>query len=419
MRREFKDEFWSRGGSGGKGKLVIRVPRLNYRSVPLEVRDRNMHFLGRAMTEKQITLNEGQYVLRVRLPDGSADSTVINVRASDKLKEYRMNWKPKSRFVSQLDIQKQVLKTVKSRLQDRPVHGWFIRFVTFLDGEWKPAPDPPELELADHQIKGGVSATTMLVHGQYPGIYFMEVQKAGGQSVNLAMPVAAYTGALTCHVFIGDDGYSLRVNGALVGSGSAELVSEYMDTGAFQEVTEIMGDAEELLSEKMGNPIEAALGGYALLRLGNLELLHDWPGNLANWFYWLPDGAVIAGELAARRGDHAEAANFLLDALQRGLPIFYEGFSTLLSRIRHYSLYGSKLLPDGRSVEQISAALEQFRKWGHAVDHSALLLTLSGISLVEGEDTLPSRPQPENGWRMFRTTQVSPYDRRDYWTSDF
>lgn len=419
MKREFKDEFRSRQDSGRMGKLVIRVPRLNYRSVPVEVRDRDMRFLGRAMTEKPITLNEGQYVIRVKLPDGSADSTVINVPASDELKEYRMNWKPKSRFVSQLDTQKQVLKTVKSRIEERPVHGWFIRFVTFLDGEWKPAPEPPELELADHQLKGGVSATTMLVHGQYPGIYFMEVQKASGQSVNLAMPVAAQTSALTCHVFIGDDGYSLRVNGALVGSDSAELVSEYMDTGAFQEVTDIMVDAEELLSEKMGNPIEAALGGYALLRLGDLELLHNWPRNLANWFNWLPDGAVIAGELEAQRGNHAEAIDFLLAALQRGLPIFYEGFSTLLSRLRHYSLYGGKFIPTDDSRERISPALEQLGKWGHAVDHSTLLLTMTGISLVEGEDTSPSGPRPENGWRMFRTTPDYPYDRRDYWTSDF
>ena len=50
--------------------------------------------------------------------------------------------------------------------------------------------------------------------------------------------------------------------------------------------------AEALLQGKVANPVGAALGGYALLRLNELDRLHDWPDNLAAWFAWLPDGAV-------------------------------------------------------------------------------------------------------------------------------
>jgi len=83
--------------------------------------------------------------------------------------------------------------------------------------------------------------------------------------------------------------------------------------------------------------VAAALGGYALLRAGQLDRLHHWPRNLADWFPWLPDGAVIAGEEAALEGDHTLAIKYVCDAGGRGLPVFGAGLSLLASRLREYS----------------------------------------------------------------------------------
>ena len=77
----------------------------------------------------------------------------------------------------------------------------------------------------------------------------------------------------------------------------------YLVGGRPDHVLTLAESAEAMLRGKVANPIGAALGGYALLRLNELDRLHDWPDNLAQWFDWLPDGAVIAAETAARRGD--------------------------------------------------------------------------------------------------------------------
>ena len=79
----------------------------------------------------------------------------------------------------------------------------------------------------------------------------------------------------------------------------------------------------------MADPIGAVVGGYALLKLHELDRMHDWPDNLANWFESLPDGAVIAGAAAARRGDDEAAGDWFKKAMERGIPIFSEGLSLL------------------------------------------------------------------------------------------
>src|SRR5205823_5460912 len=51
--------------------------------------------------------------------------------------------------------------------------------------------------------------------------------------------------------------------------------------------------AEQMLRDKLMDPLGAAVGGYYLLRSESLTLMHDWPNNFANWIEWLPDGAII------------------------------------------------------------------------------------------------------------------------------
>lgn len=88
----------------------------------------------------------------------------------------------------------------------------------------------------------------------------------------------------------------------------ADLLLDYLQLGLFDDARIVAGSvdrqAEELLRQKAGDPVAAAAGAYALLYLGELDRLHDWTMNLADWFPWLPDGTVIAAEHRAREGDH-------------------------------------------------------------------------------------------------------------------
>jgi len=400
MKRDFKSEFSSSEGPQEKGQLTIRVPGLGNRPVPMSIWDKSLRLLGQAKTETQLSLDTGDYFMRVTMPDGTDEISAVQVTPGT-VQEHVMAWQPQRPTAAYQSEQARVLKKRFVVVGGEPEYGYFIRFLTFSGGQWKTAPVAPDYEVRDCSLISGAVTSTLLVYARQLGTtYFMELRKAGGQPETIAAPIATNEFPLPCQYLVVDDGDSVHVTGTPISRDSGPIVYEYMNNDALQEVTEVMRNAEELLADKERNPIEAALGGYALLRIGDLEMLHDWPKHLEEWFPWLPDGAIIAGEFEARQRRYIDAITSLVEAVNRGLPVFTEGYSTLMSRLRQYRIYGEKLLGEkARDVNlnnQISAAWERIQKWSLAVDYSALLLTLKGVSLV-GEDK-NVEPIPERGW---------------------
>jgi hypothetical protein len=89
--------------------------------------------------------------------------------------------------------------------------------------------------------------------------------------------------------------------------------------------------AERFLMAKGAAPRVAALGAYFLLRVGDLDRLHNWPDNLSKRKEWLPDGPVIAAwqRLRSPDPDYEEAFESLLEAERRGVPVYTEGVRLL------------------------------------------------------------------------------------------
>ena len=129
-------------------------------------------------------------------------------------------------------------------------------------------------------------------------------------------------------------------------------------------------DAAELLRAKMADPISAAIGGYALLKLNDVQRVHSWSDNLANWFPAVPDGAVIAGAVAARRGQPEAARRWFGTAAERGIPIFSEGLSLLVAE--------SQALGNTSSIADLALS----------ADFTALCTTLQP----------PQQLLPDGGW---------------------
>ncbi|MCC6448024.1 MAG: hypothetical protein IT215_05000 [Chitinophagaceae bacterium] len=116
----------------------------------------------------------------------------------------------------------------------------------------------------------------------------------------------------------------------------AETLMTLLTNGAIREAKSLSNakEAEKLLYNKTVNPVAAAVGGYFLLKTGELELLHNWANNLANWFPWLPDGAVIhATQLLNKREKTLKDIDLirkrLLQAVHSGIPIYTEGLRLL------------------------------------------------------------------------------------------
>lgn len=155
--------------------------------------------------------------------------------------------------------------------------------------------------------------------------------------LTVALPIFGPTSSRSCRLTLGGLAGALTADVSLPDNPQADAVARYLQSGHLVEAAGVIQNAEQLLQRKMADPFGAALGGYALLRSGQLDRLHHWPRNLAGMFPWLPDGAVIAGEEAALEGDHATAIGFVCDAARRGLPVFAAGFSLLAARLREYA----------------------------------------------------------------------------------
>lgn len=82
------------------------------------------------------------------------------------------------------------------------------------------------------------------------------------------------------------------------------------------------------LKDKLTNPVNATLAAYVLLRLQS-NARQPWVHNLAEWFPHLPDGAIIYGWYKLYEGETYQACAWFQTALDRGLPMFSEGLRLL------------------------------------------------------------------------------------------
>lgn len=131
-------------------------------------------------------------------------------------------------------------------------------------------------------------------------------------------------------------------------------------------------DAENLLLEKKKDPIAAAVGGYYLLKTGELEYMHNWANNLANWFEWLPDGCIIhAWQMILNKGNQrSEIEKRLLEAVERGIPVFTEGLRLLYDGLTMLS-YDYQ-----RNNREVEKALSKVKQYMTAADMSKEHTTL-------------------------------------------
>lgn len=134
-------------------------------------------------------------------------------------------------------------------------------------------------------------------------------------------------------------------------------------------------DAEKLLLEKVEDPIAAAVGGYFLLKTRELDKMHDWAKNLANWFEWMPDGAIIyAWQMIhlQKLNNKSLIVNYLIEATDRGIPFFSEGLRLLYEGLSMLSFeYNYR-------NENVERALKKVKIMTTAADFSKEYTILTG-----------------------------------------
>lgn len=168
---------------------------------------------------------------------------------------------------------------------------------------------------------------------------------------------------------------------------AAETLAHYLRSGSLKAADfisqDVVAQAEEQLQNKLQNPMGAAIGGYYLLQTREFEKLHNWPNNFANWIDWLPDGAVIhAWQLLYQAGEQGrpQARERLLQASQRGLPVFPEGLRLLIDGLE---LFATHAAAAGDSDNEVEQELKKVRHYASAVNWLQRTTTFTGPSPTE------------------------------------
>jgi hypothetical protein len=318
--------------------------------VPVEVREDDFSLVARAVSSNPVELDPGHYHILSKLPGGQelhseitlgeADATVI--LAPDVADASPDSSLDLEYFVgdSEFATTAQIALGTEEQPERRSLRArWF-----------RGNPLAGHLQVvADEQL--------VLGHGDRLSIpplidapALIQLQQPSLAQVTTAVPTSFFGKAILL-VSTEREPWSLDVH---LANTQANLLLHYRQKGYAKEAavasTSEALTAHLLLQEKGADPIAATVGAYALLRFGDLEnLVDDWTRNLLELFEWLPDGAAIRGEHLARLGRHEEAFEAFLHLLERGLPLFGEGLSFALERLRVYTTVESKLPPRQRT----------------------------------------------------------------------
>ncbi|MCA2217348.1 trypsin-like serine peptidase [Jidongwangia harbinensis] len=243
------------------------------------------------------------------------------------------------------------------------------------------------------------------------GLWFVQVLQAGRPGVNVALPVSRHFGCdVLLSVLPGDapDAVSLDVHMADV---DANALLRYQALGLATEAATSVASpdpAADLRRLLAGNghtdAVAAVVRGYALLRLNRVAELDPFTEVLHHRFDWLPDGAAVRGEYLARMGRHAEAVVAFLDAVDRGLPLFNEGLSTIVDRLGLYLTTRDGLLTSAQA-ERIRGVLALLQRYCGVTDMRKMLVRFTGLTpCAPGLDLVPAlRPGDDAPTRMTLT----------------
>jgi hypothetical protein len=156
-------------------------------------------------------------------------------------------------------------------------------------------------------------------------------------------------------------------------------------------VDQWMKVAETALKDKIDDPVSATLGAYVLLALGDPKR-RDWVINLASWFSFLPDGAIIAGWHAIRQGDHSAARLWFRTALERGIPMFSQGIRLLQDGCAYLHGLDNRDVEAAR-LERIAYRLASFANLRSEL--TTLVLRANGLSLGPDPSIVSAGDFPE------------------------
>lgn len=351
--------------------------------LPVEVRRLDMTLVRRALTSDTVELEPGRYMVLVRFPDGRQAHQCVQVAPGQKQKVsfHHAPREPMSASVAEsprlhlltLHIERSP-NAVAIRLPEKDAmraQHQKTHIVCYAGNALQGT-----CQVVRPASVGEAVRTTSPHRRKERQIWYRLGRRGGGLQPILQVARAGTAGV---HLTLPPD--SLKVDIWLRPTEPPQLQAHLQDKtldAALQFLWQGDSDAaaELALRHIASNPdLPHLVYLYALLRANELQRLGEWVKQLPSPRYGA-DGAVIISEFYARQGNPQEAMRALLRMPSFGLPVFTEGFTLAINRLRLYIAASEEFPPEQR--EEAETLLQTLSAFEPYVDYAQPLLTYSG-----------------------------------------
>lgn len=357
-------------------------------ALPVEVRRPNLTLARTGLTSESIDIEPGNYFVTATMPAGQELCDYVKVSEGQPNKavlkpaledESPHEWQAQQHYlVAQRSITQKVDDDGLESLGGEDVQAKLRRITGDILNQKYEIVEPQgwkvryEDDLAEFSVDG------------INKVQFVQLLQSNSPALNMALPVYEHRDCQLVVIRQPDGRFSFDAH---LRNPTADLLLRYSQKsyGEQASLTSQALDAKMMLAQKMQDPISAAVGGYSILRFGKLELLHEWTENLRKLFKWLPDGSAIRGEHLARRGKHNEALSAFLELSDRGLPLFSDGLSYAVDRLRLYTSV-KEFFTGNDQAEQARTLFEKLQLFAACTDFREPFTTFTGLIPHEPDD---------------------------------
>lgn len=415
-------------------KLGFRSTEMNALDLPVEIRKPNSVLVARARSSQTIDLPAGEYYVTTRLPAGQQITRSADLRAVEA-HELALEPDPEDAWDHEWDEERHFLDRARPPRQRGEGERASLRAAAAVipadlaleasadapapqaagvTGQAAPSDGPPSLRVfsgnllqdqrqleppeAVLQLQQFEAGSIVYFKVQAPRLVVVQLLEAGAPALNLVVPPEARL-AVSRRPTMESGTTGVYKMEAFTRNSVANLQLRYCRQGAYQRAADAAA-SERLLHDKIEDPVAAAVGAYSLLRIGDLDRLHEWTENLRQWFGWLPDGSAIRGEHLARLGRHADALAAFAELPARGLPVVADGLVYTYERVKLYS----RLTPDQSAGVDTGLARGLFAKierFASLVHRQRALTSFPGVDPAQPSfSPIPSGPRLEKALEL-------------------
>jgi hypothetical protein len=336
------------------------------------VYDRDMNTVAQAVSPARISLAPGLYMVRASRV-GRPDLTQLGWVVSRANRSVHLSESEPTRLQSAATAISGALDqyfhdipafaapqaTELAIRPDTKQERFWIRFLRLKD--WSNA---ERVELPAFSSHRDQTKVVLDITNPHQHIVFAQVARPGVHTVNVAIPPGGTLRPVRCHLVVASEKGLLQAHVRL-STDWANSALQYMALGYYEEAKHLVEGANvhrpsvaaqvvekvadwfvkpqqpsgigrivQGVLNRFDDPAAALVPRYLGLRTRDDTVFNTLGDSLLDVVQGLSDGLVISAEIAARQGLHKIAALHILSIKPGGLPLFAEGFSMLLHRIK-------------------------------------------------------------------------------------